>query len=101
MHNIKHAISDTRAEVVDKQSLVCSDLFHCLEVTECKVNNVNVVSYACTVVSVVVVTEYAELLTFSDSNLRDIRQASDINLSVLTKMVRKFFISYPKELVFN
>jgi hypothetical protein len=34
-------------------------------------------------------------------NLRDIRQASDINLSVLTKMVRKFFISYPKELVFN
>jgi hypothetical protein len=34
-------------------------------------------------------------------NLKDIRQASDINLSVLTKVVRKFFISYPKELVFN
>ena len=31
----------------------------------------------------------------------DIRQASDINLSVLTKMVLKFFVSYPKELVFN
>ena len=34
-------------------------------------------------------------------SIRDIRQASDINLSVLTKLVRKFFVSYPKELVFN
>jgi hypothetical protein len=33
--------------------------------------------------------------------IRDIRQASDINLSVLTKLVLKFFLSYPKELVFN
>jgi uncharacterized protein len=33
--------------------------------------------------------------------IKDIRKASDINLSVLTKMVRKFFVSYPKELVFN
>ena len=33
--------------------------------------------------------------------IKDIRQASDINLSVLTKLVLKFFVSYPKELVFN
>ena len=33
--------------------------------------------------------------------IRDIRAASDIDLSVLTKLVRKFFLSYPKELVFN
>lgn len=33
--------------------------------------------------------------------ITDIREASDINLSVLTQMVRKFFVSFPKELVFN
>lgn len=33
--------------------------------------------------------------------ITDIGEASDINLSVLTQMVRKFFVSFPKELVFN
>lgn len=36
-----------------------------------------------------------------DSKVKDIRHATDINLSVLTKVVRKFFIGYPKELVVN
>ena len=36
-----------------------------------------------------------------DGNIKDIRHATDVNLSVLTKVVRKFFISYPKELVVN
>jgi uncharacterized protein len=41
------------------------------------------------------------LILDKDDRVKDIRQASDINLSVLTKLVRKFFVSYPKELVFN
>ncbi len=41
------------------------------------------------------------LVLEKNGRVRDIRQASDINLSVLTKLVRKFFVSYPKELVFN
>lgn len=41
------------------------------------------------------------LILDKDGRIKDIRQASDINLSVLTKLVRKFFVSYPKELVFN
>lgn len=36
-----------------------------------------------------------------DSKVKDIRHATDINLSVLTKVVRKFFVGYPKELVVN
>ena len=41
------------------------------------------------------------LVLEKNGRVRDIRQASDINLSVLTKLVRKFFVSFPKELVFN
>jgi uncharacterized protein len=41
------------------------------------------------------------LILDKHDRIKDIRQASDINLSVLTKLVRKFFVSYPKELVFN
>jgi uncharacterized protein len=41
------------------------------------------------------------LILDKDDRVKDIRKASDINLSVLTKLVRKFFVSYPKELVFN
>ena len=33
--------------------------------------------------------------------LRDIRQASDINLSALSKTVRKYYLCYPKELDIN
>jgi HD superfamily phosphohydrolase len=41
------------------------------------------------------------LILDKEDRIKDIRQASDINLSVLTKLVRKFFVSYPKELVFT
>ncbi len=41
------------------------------------------------------------LIADKHDRIKDIREASDINLSVLTKQVRKFFVSYPKELVFN
>ncbi len=41
------------------------------------------------------------LIVDKHNRIQDIRQASDINLSVLTTLVRKFFVSYPKELVFN
>lgn len=34
-------------------------------------------------------------------NTKDMRQASDINLSALTKTVRKYFLCYPKELDIN
>lgn len=33
--------------------------------------------------------------------IKDIREASDINLSVLTKTVRKYYVCYPKELDIN
>ncbi|MCK5730049.1 MAG: HD domain-containing protein [Draconibacterium sp.] len=36
-----------------------------------------------------------------NGKLKDIRQASDINLSVFTKIVRKYYLCYPKELVIN
>ena len=36
-----------------------------------------------------------------DKKLKDIRRASDIDLSVLTKIVRKYYLCYPKELVIN
>jgi uncharacterized protein len=41
------------------------------------------------------------LILGKNDKISDISAASDINLSVLTKLVRKFFVSYPKELVFN
>ncbi len=34
-------------------------------------------------------------------NLKDIRRASDIDLSVFTKIVRKYYLCYPKELDIN
>ncbi len=37
-------------------------------------------------------------ILFKDGKVKDIREASDINLSVLTKTVRKYFVCYPKEL---
>ncbi|NOR74984.1 MAG: phosphohydrolase, partial [Draconibacterium sp.] len=36
-----------------------------------------------------------------NGKLKDIRQASDIDLSVFTKKVRKYYLCYPKELVIN
>ena len=36
-----------------------------------------------------------------NGTVKEIREASDINLSVLTKTVRKYFACYPKELDFN
>ena len=36
-----------------------------------------------------------------NGKIMDIREASDINLSVLTKIVRKYFLCFPKELDFN
>ncbi|MBT3384882.1 MAG: HD domain-containing protein [Prolixibacteraceae bacterium] len=39
-------------------------------------------------------------ILFNDGNVKDIRNASDINLSVLTKTVRKYILCYPKELDF-
>ena len=36
-----------------------------------------------------------------NGEVKEIREASDINLSVLTKTVRKYFVCYPKELDFN
>lgn len=36
-----------------------------------------------------------------NNKLKDIRQASDINLSVLTKTVRKYYLCFPKELDIN
>ena len=72
MNNIKNAVSDTCAEVVDEQALVCSYFFNSLEVTECKVNNMDVISYTCAVMSVVIVTEYAEFFSLADGNLSDV-----------------------------
>jgi len=41
------------------------------------------------------------LILEKNGKLKDIRQASDINLSALSKTVRKYFLCYPKELDFN
>ncbi len=41
------------------------------------------------------------LVLDKNEKLNDIRQASDINLSVLTKTVRKYYLCYPKELDIN
>jgi uncharacterized protein len=38
------------------------------------------------------------LILFKNGKVRDIRDASDINLSALTKTVRKYFACFPKEL---
>jgi uncharacterized protein len=38
------------------------------------------------------------LILFKNGKVRDIRNASDINLSALTKTVRKYFACFPKEL---
>lgn len=40
------------------------------------------------------------LILFKNGKVKDIRQASDINLTALTKTVRKYFACYPKELDF-
>ncbi len=40
-------------------------------------------------------------ILYKNGKVKDIREASDINLSVLTKTVRKYFVCYPKELDFN
>lgn len=40
-------------------------------------------------------------IIFKNGKVREIREASDINLSVLTKTVRKYFACYPKELDIN
>jgi len=37
-------------------------------------------------------------ILFSNAKIKDIREASDINLSVLTKTVRKYYLCFPKEL---
>ncbi len=39
-------------------------------------------------------------ILYKDGKVKDIRQASDINLSALTKTVRKYFVCFPKELDF-
>ena len=41
------------------------------------------------------------LVLDKDEKLKDIRQASDIDLSVFTKIIRKYYLCYPKELVIN
>ena len=45
-------------------------------------------------------TETIKIL-FKDGKVKDMGKASDINLSVLTKTVRKYFACYPKELDIN
>ena len=40
-------------------------------------------------------------ILFKDGKVKDMGKASDIDLSVLTKTVRKYFASYPKELDIN
>jgi hypothetical protein len=40
-------------------------------------------------------------ILMKDGNVKDMGEASDINLSVLTKTVRKYFVCYPKELDIN
>ena len=40
-------------------------------------------------------------ILYKNGNVKEIREASDINLSVLTKTVRKYFACYPKELDIN
>jgi uncharacterized protein len=45
-------------------------------------------------------TENIKIL-FKNGKVKDIGKASDINLSVLTKTVRKYFACYPKELDIN
>ena len=40
------------------------------------------------------------LILFKNGKVKDIRKASDIYLSALTKTVRKYFACYPKELDF-
>ncbi len=39
-------------------------------------------------------------ILFKNGKVKDIREASDINLTALTKTVRKYFVCYPKELDF-
>lgn len=39
-------------------------------------------------------------ILYKDGKVKDIRKASDINLSTLTKTVRKYFVCFPKELDF-
>jgi hypothetical protein len=45
-------------------------------------------------------TENIKIL-FKNGKVKDMGKASDINLSVLTKTVRKYFTCYPKELDIN
>ena len=40
-------------------------------------------------------------IILKNGKVKEIREASDINLSALTKTVRKYFVCYPKELDFN
>ena len=40
-------------------------------------------------------------ILFKNGKVQDIREASDINLSALTKTVRKYFVCFPKELDFD
>jgi len=40
-------------------------------------------------------------IMYKNGKVKEIREASDINLSALTKTVRKYFVCYPKELDFN
>ena len=60
-------------EVARSRARMFKDIFYCAEVTSCKVYNVDIISYACSVNSIVVIAENAEALELADCYLCYVR----------------------------
>ena len=72
MQHVQHAGALAGAEVHGLDALMLHDVFQSADVTLCKVNNVDVVSYAGAVGGVVVISENTEELSLAHSHLLDV-----------------------------
>ena len=63
----------TSTDVVDSNTLVFNDSLQCCYVSTSKVNYVDVVANTCTIVSIIIITEYTEFSTLTYGSLSDVR----------------------------
>ena len=67
LHYIQYRVTMACTDIVDSDTLVFIDSLQSSYVSTGKVNYVDIVAYTCTIVSVVVITEYTEFSTLTYS----------------------------------
>ena len=72
--HIEYAVAFAGSEVVNGNALVVSQFLDGFYMAACQVNNMDVIADTSSVRSIVVITENADALEFSDGNLCDIRK---------------------------